>query len=481
MREWAWDEVSSKDRRSAGVVVVIDNKVYDVSRFLDVHPGGANLLLDWAGRDASEAFSSVHNAKVLQDYQHLIVGQVKKPSASSNVQDSKPGASMQEHLAAAAQSGQSSFQELILSVENVHEQAIKNMPSAVQDYVDLGAEDEESLRNNRAAWSSFALRPRVLRNVSQCSIAMSINERYIHVNASTPIAIAPFAGAAIVNPEHAECAVSEGATMHNALYVIPHYASIPVEQLARNSPRFLQLYAPVHSSEDPSVNHGYLNQIISHIAENVKAIQAIVLTVDSATYGNREKTYRNPQWVAQLHAERGGMPKLRALEAITGLGPHPGHSAALDWDDVAQLIKTCHAHKLGLVLKGILALGDAMHAAKLGIDGLVLSNHGGRQLDAALATATAAYEILPTLRAQYPSLPVWVDGGIRRGKDVFRALAMGCSGVFVGRPALWGLAYNGSKGVDKVLDVLNQELVTVMKLTGCATLADIRIDHIAKL
>ncbi|GBG29973.1 Peroxisomal S-2-hydroxy-acid oxidase [Hondaea fermentalgiana] len=477
-KRWTWAEVAARTSRATGVLVVVDDVVYDVSEFVDVHPGGAQVLLDAAGADASAAFHAAHDPALLASFADMAVGRILDDASADTLGEG----SMQERLArfqgSAAQGG-AAPPKPTLSILDLHERAVSNLPPAVLAYVDLGAEDEESLRENVQAWAAFALRPRVLCDVSRCSTTLRVKTKFIHIETDSPIGIAPFAGAAIVDPERAEGAIAQAATAQNALYVLPHYASVPLEELALVAPRFLQLYAPVCSAQDPSVDFDYLETIIAHVADHISAVQAIVLTVDSPTFGNREKTYRNPAWIAQLQAERGGMPKLRALEAIDGIGKHPGHSPALSWKDIARLRDLCHTHGLGLVLKGILALPDALHAASLGVDGLMISNHGGRQLDAALATASAAFGILPPLRNAFPELPVWVDGGIRRGKDVFRALAMGCTGVLVGRPVLWGLAAEGQLGVQRALKILKEELVTVMKLAGCARLADIGPEHIA--
>lgn len=204
---------------------------------------------------------------------------------------------------------------------------------------------------------------------------------------------------------------------------------------------------------------------------------AVFVTCDTPNHGNREKTYRSSAWVAQLKDECGGFAPPRALEAA-GVGEHAGHTATLCWDDILWIkgvIRTQLRSDMALVLKGVMTAEDVRRAVAVGVDAVAVSNHGGRQLDGTMGTIEVVAECVRAARGR---CEVFVDGGFRRGKDIFKALALGANAVFVGRPALWGLAVAGQAGVEHALGILEAELKAVMQLSGCATVADICEAHL---
>merc|ERR1712048_450996 len=201
---------------------------------------------------------------------------------------------------------------------------------------------------------------------------------------------------------------------------------------------------------------------------------AVVITVDTKMDGNRERTYLSTTWMKNVRDQMGGLPQVVTM-AGAGIGPHPGHTKSMNWTDIAWLCK--NPMGLPIYLKGIIHPEDAALCCdpSIGLAGVFVSNHGGRQLDACEATADVLEEICEAVAGR---MPVFVDGGIRRGKDIFRALALGASAVFIGRPAHWGLGLRGQAGVERVLEILRDELHRVMVLSGCPTISDISRRHV---
>lgn len=230
----------------------------------------------------------------------------------------------------------------------------------------------------------------------------------------------------------------------------------------------------VAAQGDDGLDHEYLGSVMQYVSE--LGCQALVLTVDTANNANREKTYKNPQWIVDMSEQCGGLPAPRSLEGLN-IRAASGHTAALTWADVRRVRAEAHRHGMALVLKGIMTGEDTLLAVAAGVDAVLVSNHGGRQLDGTAGTIEVLEECVRA--AAGSDMEVYLDGGVRRGKDVFKALALGAKAVFVGRPALWGLGVGGTPGVERVLGILNEELVTVMQLCGCPTIRSITRTHVS--
>jgi len=266
----------------------------------------------------------------------------------------------------------------------------------------------------------------------------------------------------------AELATAYAASALGTGMVLSTQASLPLEAVAQavrpipgHGPLWFQLYL--------QHDRGFTR----HLIERVEAAgyEALVLTVDAPTSGVRDRErrarFRLPPGISAVN--------LQGLTPAPDRPLAPGQSALFDgllhqaptWDDVAWLQQQT---RLPLLLKGVLHPGDALQAARQGVSGLIVSNHGGRTLDTTPATAVALPRVVGALRGAGLDLPVLADGGIRRGTDVLKAIALGATAVLVGRPVLWGLANAGAAGVAHVLRLLRDELEVSMALTGCATL-----------
>jgi 4-hydroxymandelate oxidase len=329
-------------------------------------------------------------------------------------------------------------------------------------YFSGGAGDEISLRANRAAWDGLQLHPRVLRSLQGGHTRVELLGRTL----AHPILLAPVAFQRMAHAD-GELAAAHAAAALGAGMVLSTQASMPLETVAQavvgeagRGPLWFQLYL--------QHDRGFTRELVQR-AEHA-GYEALVLTVDAPASGARDRE-RRAGFQVPPHASAANLAGLPPTPAIALAA---GQSAMFDallrhapsWEDVCWLQSIT---RLPVLLKGVVHADDARQAAALQIDGLIVSNHGGRTLDTMPATAAL---LPPIVEAVGEQLPVLVDGGIRRGTDMLKAMALGARAVLIGRPAVWGLANAGAVGVAHVLRLLRDELEIAMALTGCATLAD---------
>lgn len=323
--------------------------------------------------------------------------------------------------------------------------AQSKMDPAHWDFFAGGSDDEVTLRSNRAALERIKLRPRVLVDVSMIDTRTSV----LGTPVSMPLLVAPTAMHCLAHPE-GECATAQAAGRANTLMIASTTATRSLEEIAQaaSGPLWFQLYVY------PSLQ--FAEQLV-HRAESA-GYRAIILTVDLPTLGNREKDRRNNVVI----------PPPPFFEAnFVGVEKSGQEWVTLTWESLSWLRSIT---PLPILLKGILTAEDSLLAIEHGMDGIIVSNHGGRQLDTAIASIEALPEIVGAVAGR---CEVYFDGGIRRGTDVLKALALGARAVLVGRPVLWGLAANGAEGAYNVLEILRKELELAMALSGRPTLRSI--------
>ena len=328
------------------------------------------------------------------------------------------------------------------------------------DYVAGGAWDEVTLTDNEAAWRRRRLRPRVLVDVSRIDPSTT----FLGTPAAMPVAIAPMAVHGIAHPD-GEIATARGAAAAGIPFTLSTASSRAIEEVAAAAPdatRWFQLYVQA----DPGVTRSLVERAAA------AGFRAIVLTVDLPVMAYRERD-RHSGWrlpglgnfaaVAATHGSRA----LIDVDHLEGQGP-----ARLTWSDLATIRSWS---SLPLIVKGILTAEDAHLAVEHGVDGIVVSNHGGRQLDRVPAAIDALAEVAGAVvgRAE-----LWVDGGVRRGLDIAIALALGARGVLVGRPIFWALAAGGQAGVERALSILREEFEVALALLGAPTPVDIGPGHV---
>ena len=338
--------------------------------------------------------------------------------------------------------------------------AAAKVPRSTFDYIAGGADDEVSLRRNRAAYDKWAIRPRVLVDVSKRDISTTVLGQRI----SMPILVAPTAFHGLVHAE-GERATSRGTAAAGSLMVVSAIATKSLEDVASAvaAPRWFQLYV----WKDREVTADLVKRATK------AGYRAIVLTVDTPLLGRREKDERNaftlPPSLGIANVRRAGLDGMPASDRGSAFAKYVSEQLdpAVTWRDIAWLRSLT---SIPIVLKGIMTREDAVLAVENGANGIVVSNHGGRQLDSTLGTLDALPDIVDAVRGR---AEVYMDGGIRRGTDVLKGLALGAKAVLLGRPILWGLALAGAEGVRAVLDHLRKEFDLAMALAGCSKIAEI--------
>jgi 4-hydroxymandelate oxidase len=331
---------------------------------------------------------------------------------------------------------------------------------ATFDYIAGGADDEVSLRRNREAYGKWALRPRVLVDVSRRDTSTTV----LGTNVSMPILVAPTSFHGLVHPQ-GEIATATGTAAAGTLMVVSTIGTTSLEEIAATgpAPRWFQLYV----YRDRKVTE----DLVRRAAKS--GYRAICLTVDTPLLGRREKDERNrftlPAGFGIANLKRAGLDGMPEVEDGSAFAKYVTDflDPSLTWSEVDWLKRLS---PLPIVLKGIMTAEDAKLAADHEVDGIIVSNHGGRQLDSTLGSLDALPEVVAAVKGR---LEVYIDGGIRRGTDVLKALALGAKAVLVGRPILWGLTLGGSDGVRAVLDRLRTELGLAMGLTGRPSLKQI--------
>jgi isopentenyl diphosphate isomerase/L-lactate dehydrogenase-like FMN-dependent dehydrogenase len=381
----------------------------------------------------------------------------------------------------------------LLNVDDYREAARRRLPRGLFDYVDGGSDDEVTLRANRRAFDDVALLPRGAVWVERPDLGVELFGR----RHSMPILTAPCGGMRLVHPT-GDCGVARGAAAAGTVAVVASFAGYSAEQVMASSdgPKWFQMY----NWADRRIMEGLVAR-----AQAAK-YEALVCTIDTAVLGNREKDYRNgftydlrvsvrnairmapqlaprPGWAWRFW--RDGMPFdfPNAVIADGTGGPPPsmstlsqskGSSVSLTWDDLKWIRSNWEGP---LLVKGVLTSHDARLAADAGADGVIVSNHGGRQLDGVPAALVALGDVVESVGGE---VAVLLDGGVRRGSDVAKALSLGARAVLVGRPVVWGLAMAGADGVTAVLDILRAELNRTLQLMGRASVRELNRDCVVR-
>uniref|UniRef100_A0A131Y1U4 (S)-2-hydroxy-acid oxidase n=1 Tax=Ixodes ricinus TaxID=34613 RepID=A0A131Y1U4_IXORI len=357
--------------------------------------------------------------------------------------------------------------DVVVTVDDIQRLGIANLDKLPEDYYDSGADQQQTLRENRLAYLRLRLRPKQLNNVATREKAVTLLKDQ---KLSMPIGIAPTAFQKMAHPE-GEMATARAAQKANTLMILSTLSNTTLEDVAAAAPeglRWFQLY--VYKDRD-------ITKDLVKRAEK-SGYKALVVTVDTPLFGNRIADVKNnftlPEGltVANLEGVGGGLDP----SSGSGLAAYGEKlfDPSLTWDDIKWLKSITN---LKVIAKGVLTAEDARNAVKAGVSGILVSNHGARQLDGVTSTIEALPEII---RAVPRWIEVYLDGGIRHGTDAIKALALGAKAVFVGRPALWGLAYNGEDGVTQMLEILRKELDLGMALIGAPKIAELRPEMVAR-
>ncbi|KAH9857912.1 FMN-dependent dehydrogenase-domain-containing protein [Lenzites betulinus] len=472
-RTFALDEVAQHNSQSS-CWVIIKNKVYDVTEFLPNHPGGTKIILKYAGKDATSAYDPIHPPdaldKNLPPEKHLGVLDSTSASVVKDAAENRPK-TRDELRVEAAQAAKPPLSR-VLSLRDMEDVARQVLSYKALAYYSSAADDELTHEENIRAFSRFFFHPRVLKPVSQCDPSTTI----LGFKSSIPVFAS---GAALARLGHplGEVNITRGCARTGIIQMVSSNASLSFAQIAEarvhpDQTLFFQLY----KHTDDKIAEQRVREIVD------LGYKAIFLTVDAIVAGNRERDIRAPfvleeqEREANKPEERTGGGKAAAdAPAKTEDGENVnllGTAGALianddldmTWEKTIPWLRSIT--KLPIVIKGIQSVHDAVLAVEAGVDGILLSNHGGRQLEFALPTMEVLYRIRKQRPDVFDKLEVYIDGGARRGTDVVKALCLGAKAVGMGRPFLYAQSAYGEDGVVRTVDILKREIVTAMRLLG---------------
>ncbi|KAE8145303.1 FMN-dependent dehydrogenase-domain-containing protein [Aspergillus avenaceus] len=425
--------------------VVLHGRVYDVTDFLNDHPGGSAAIMALAGKDATEVYDPIHPPGLLEQY--------LKPEAYLGVLSKTAGQPVDCQLPSACKSPDVSLSSL-LNLAEIEQVAKSKLSSKGWAYYSSATDDNITKMNNHLIYQSILLRPRVFIDCRECNLSTE----FLGLKIGLPIYISPAAMARLAHPV-GEAGIAAACRRFQAMQIISHNASMTPQQIVANSQPGQVFGWQLYCLKDVQQSERRIAEINS-----IDSVKFICLTLDAPFPGKREIE------------ERQKMEEMRAA-GVHGAPQVWGTDASLTWEKTLQWLRR-HT-SLPVILKGIQTYEDAALAAKYPqVRGIVLSNHGGRALD----TVSTPVHVLLEMRWYCPEvfdkLDIIVDGGIMRGTDVVKALALGAKAVGIGRAALYGLAAGGQEGVERTLQILADETATAMRLLGVRRVDQLSLQHI---
>lgn len=520
--------------------VIIHNKVYDVSDFVDEHPGGAAVIVKYAGKDATKAFDPIHPPDTLEKYlpskYHLgevdkstLKVQKKKPlkptpppqveelttSTSQDVVDEFDVEydEQDEKLPISSSNVISENQNVVPSVDNKEEiskdddeyddeeydddpddppskeelrrrklvklkpdisqiynlndfefVARHTMESTAWAYYSSGCDDEITLRENHLCYQRFFFKPRILIDVSNIDISTTM----LGSKCSVPFYITATALGKLGHKD-GEVVLTKAAAKHNVIQMIPTLASCSFDEIVDaaepNQDQWFQLY--VNSDRE-------ITKDIVQKAEK-RGIKGLFITVDAPQLGRREKDMRSKNVEDLSHVQGEGDEADRSQGSARAISSFIDTS--LNWKDIAWFRSIT---KMPIILKGVQSVEDSLLAVEYGVDGIVLSNHGGRQLEFSRPPVEILAELMPILREKNldKKIDVFIDGGVRRATDILKAICLGAKGVGIGRPFLYAMSTYGVDGVYKAIQILKDEMVMNMRLLGATSIDQLNESYI---
>ncbi|KAF8162372.1 FMN-dependent dehydrogenase-domain-containing protein [Pholiota molesta] len=459
-------EVAKHNSRESCWIIVHGN-VYDVTEFLDEHPGGSKIILKYAGKDATQEYDPIHPPDAittnLPKEKHL------GPVAPDTVQKVEVTITDEEK----ARQGRISQRPPLDEILNLHDfEAIAKqvMPEKAWAYYSSAADDEITNRENHAAYHRIWFRPQILIDVTRVNWSTTI----LGHRSSMPVYITATALGKLGHPD-GELNLTRAAAKHDVIQMIPTLASCSFDEIVDAAQpgqvQFLQLYV----NKDRAIT----KRIVQHAEK--RGIKGLFITVDAPQLGRREKDMRmkftddDPSEVSKSGSD--GVDRSQGAARAISSFIDPG----LKWADLDWFKSITN---MPLILKGVQRWEDALKAYDLGLAGVVLSNHGGRQLDFARSGIEVLVEVVAKLKEKrgvtFPNekFQLFVDGGVRRATDVLKAIALGATAVGVGRPFLYAFSSYGQEGVEKALQILHDEFEMNMRLLGATSIKDIRPDMV---
>lgn len=503
--------------------VIIHNKVYDVSDFVDEHPGGSAIILKYAGKNATKAFDPIHPPDTLTKYlapkHHL--GEVSKPppkkqtKAAGGAKAPPPAQALEQAQAPATTSGdlqvvdefdveydeqddkapipvlQVVQQEDEAGEEDEYDddddeppteeelnrrQMVKRKPDLGQiynlndfefvarhtmekvawGYYSSGSDDEITLRDNHLSYQRILFKPRVMVDVTNIDLSTTM----LGIKTSVPFYITATALGKLGHKD-GEKVLTRSAAKQDVIQMIPTLASCSfdeiVDEATDKQTQWLQLY--VNSDRE------ICKSIVQHAEK--RGIKGLFITVDAPQLGRREKDMRLKNVEDLSHVQGEGDDADRSQGAARAISSFI--DTGLNWKDIKWFRSIT---KMPIILKGVQTVEDSLLAVEHGVDGIVLSNHGGRQLEYSKPPIELLAELMPILRKRnlHNKLEVYTDGGVRRASDILKAICLGAKGVGIGRPFLYAMSTYGDDGVVKAIQILKDEMIMNMRLLGTPTI-----------
>lgn len=429
--------------------VIVHGKAYDVTEFLPEHPGGQKIILRYAGKDATEEYEPIHPPDTLDKYldasKHL--GPVDMATVEQEEKEEDPDEV--GRLERVAQKPLLSQCYNLLDFEAV---ASRVMKKGAWGYYSSGADDEITMRENHSAFHRIWFRPKILVNVENVDISTTM----LGTKTSIPVYVTATALGKLGHHE-GEVVLTRASGKHDIIQMIPTLASCSFDEIvdaaAGDQVQWLQLY--VNTDRE-------ITKKIVQYAEK-RGCKGLFITVDAPQLGRREKDMRSKFTDPGTKVQEGqetdnSQGAARAISSFI--------DPALSWADIPWFQSIT---KMPIIIKGVQRVEDVLLAVEHGCQGVVLSNHGGRQLEFSRSAIEVLAETMPVLRERglQDKIEVYIDGGVRRGTDILKALCLGARGVGIGRPFLYAMSAYGQPGVERAMQLLKDELEMNMRLIGC--------------
>ncbi|KAJ3937462.1 MAG: glyoxylate dehydrogenase [Lentinula lateritia] len=443
--------------------IIVHGKVYDVTEFLDEHPGGSKIILKYAGNDATEAYEPIHPPNAIIDNlpseKHL--GDVDPSTVTKVVKVISEAENKRQALIAK--------RPPLNEILNLHDfEAIAKviLPDKAWAYYSSASDDEITIRENRAAYQRVWFRPRILRDVTVVDWSTTI----LGQKSSLPVYISATALGKLGHPD-GELNLTRAAGKHGVIQMIPTLASCSFDEILDAAQPDQSLFLQLYVNRDRSITKRYVQHA------EARGVKGLFITVDAPQLGRREKDMR-----MKFVGDDAGA---RVQENMSGVKKDEGVARAissfidpsLSWKDIPWFRGIT---KMPIILKGVSTPEDALLALEAGVQGIVLSNHGGRQLDTSRSGLENLIEIAAALKTRgpwpNPNFSVFVDGGVRRASDVLKALALGASAVGIGRGFLYAFCSYGEAGVEKafkILGCIQEEFEMNLRLLGARNLNEL--------
>ncbi|GMM38033.1 hypothetical protein DASC09_053580 [Saccharomycopsis crataegensis] len=469
--------------------IIFHSKVYDITNFVSKHPGGAKILMKLAGKDGSAQFDKFHTLDIMKSYiyEKLIieVGSLDDSAAEAAVAEATIRAKEEAQQEASVINKYEPQRisnlknkpplDQIMNLYDFEYVANKTLEPVARNYYSSGVDDEITVRENHFAYKRIFFNPRVLIDVTECDISTNL----LGHNTSAPFYVSSTAMQKYAHPE-GEKVFAHGCSRENIVQMVPCLSSYPFEEISKEikpgTPFWFQLY--------PSAHDGLNEEIIRKV--EAAGCTGIFITVDNVYGGNREKDRRVKAIMGhliELEKNKGSISKddMDRLYMVSSAKSEDqeetkdddsalGRRAVtwLTWEKMRHLKSIT---KMKFYLKGIQSIPDARLAVENGMDGIVLSNHGGRQAEYSKSTIEVLYDL--NQAGITTQIDVFIDGGVRRGTDILKALCLGAKAVGLGRGLLYPVATYGEAGLVRAIQMLKEEMVTTMRNIGVRNLNEL--------